>query len=221
MFSTVMRTIFVYFFLVLGVRLSGKRQIGQMQMSEFVTALLLSELATQPIVDPNAPLLSSIVPITILLCIEIFIPFLTNKIPKFKKIIDGAPNIIINKGIIDQNEMSHLRLSIDELLSELRLKDVDNINNVEYAILEENGQLSVFLKSDYQTVTKSDLNIKKPTEGIAHPLVISGSFSQFNLKLTGKSEDWVNSRLKGGDIKDVLLFTVDDNDNINIIMKDK
>ena len=190
-----------------------------MQMSEFVTALLLSELAAQPVSDLSMPLLSSLVPILLLLCLEIAVPFLANKFPFFKKLVDGAPSIIINKGMLDQKEMSRLRLSVDELLAELRLKNIEDISQVEYAVLEQNGQLSVFKKDIFNTPSKGDLSIKESASGIAHPLIISGSFSNFNLRLTGKDRQWVRKKLGKRNIKNVLLFTVDDSDTVNIIMK--
>ena len=220
MFSTVIRTVVVYFYLVITMRLTGKRQIGQMQMSEFVTALLLSELAALPITDLSIPLLSSLIPIILLLCLEISIPFLANKFPKFKKFIDGTPSIIINKGVLDQKEMDKLRLSVDELLAELRLKNITDISQVEYAVLEQNGQLSVICSKDYDTITKKDLNIQSKESGFAHPLIISGHFSTFNLLLTGKSKLWVKQQLKNKKVKDILLFTIDDSGKTNVITKD-
>lgn len=221
MFATIIRTILVYFNLIFAMRLTGKRQIGQMQMSEFVTALLLSELAALPITDLSIPLLSSLIPIILLLCLEISIPFMANKIPIFKKIIDGSPSIIIKKGVIDQDELDRLRLSIDELLSELRLKNITDIKDVEYAILEQNGQLSVITHAELSPATKKDVGVTQPEHGFAHPLIISGHYSQFNLSLTGKNKKWVKSKLKNKKLKDVLLFTVDDNEEINIITKER
>ena len=220
MFATIIRTIIVYFYLIIAMRLTGKRQIGQMQMSEFVTALLLSELAALPITDLSIPLFSSLVPIILLLCLEISVPFIANKIPIFKKIIDGTPSIIIKQGKLDQNELDRLRLSVDELLSELRLKNITDINDVEYAILEQNGQLSVISRTALNTVTKEDLGIHSPESGFAHPLIISGHFSNFNLSLTGKNKKWVKKQLGGKNVKDILLFTINDNGQINIINKE-
>lgn len=219
MFATIIRTIIVYFYLIIAMRLTGKRQIGQMQMSEFVTALLLSELAALPIADLSIPLFSSLIPIILLLCLEISIPFLANKIPIFKKMIDGTPSIIIKKGQLDQNELERLRLSVDELLSELRLKNITDISDVEYAILEQNGQLSVITRTELDTVTKKDLGIHPPESGFAHPLIISGHLSNFNLSLTGKNKKWVKKQLGSKKIKDILLFTIDDSGQINIIDK--
>lgn len=221
MFSTIIRTVIVYFYLIFAIRLTGKRQIGQMQMSEFVTALLLSELAALPITDLSIPLFSSLIPIILLLCLEISIPFLANKIPTFKKIIDGAPSIIIKKGVIDQKELERLRLSVDELLAELRLKNIDDISEVEYAILEQNGQLSVITCARFHPITREDAGISPPETGFPHPIIISGHFSSFNLSFTKKSRKWVKNKLNGRKVKDVLLFTVDDNDKVNIIYKEE
>ena len=203
------------------MRMTGKRQIGQMQMSEFITALLLSELAVLPITDVSLPILSSLAPIILLLCLEVSVPFLANKFPFLKKIVDGTPNIIIKKGVIDQNELEKLRLSVDELLSELRLKNITDISTVEYAILEQNGQLSVISKSAFSPATKADVSADTSESGLAHPVIISGHFSNFNLALLKKSKKWVKQQLNGHPVKDVLLLTIDDKGKINIIYKER
>ena len=145
------RTIIVYIFLVIAMRLTGKRQIGELQLSELITALLLSELAASPITNNNIPLSYAFVPILTLVCIEIINTFLVTKNVAARRFLDGVPNIIIKKGVLDQKELAKVRMSMEELFAELRLKDIYDISEVEYAILEQNGQLSVTPKTASET----------------------------------------------------------------------
>ena len=146
MATVLLRTVIIYFIFTISVRLVGKRQIGELQLSEFVTMLMLSELAINCIQDISFPMSYSLLPMIFLLCSEVIISFLITKSRKMKNLFLGAPNIIIKEGILNQNELAKQRMSINELLSELRLKDIDDISKVDYAIIEPNGKLSVFEK---------------------------------------------------------------------------
>ena len=206
------RTVLIYLFLIFGMRLMGKRQIGELQLSELVTTLLLSEMAALPASDPSIPLAFSLLPISLLLLLEIILPFLATRFPLLKKLIDGTPSILIRKGEIDPGEMSKIRITMDELLSELRLGGVGDLSDVDYAILEQSGKLSILLKSNKQPLTPEDMSLPGSSKGLAHPLVIMGQVSSFNLDFLGKDRRWLKERLtqKHCSIKDVLLFTVDD-----------
>ena len=206
------RTVLIYLFLIFGMRLMGKRQIGELQLSELVTTLLLSEMAALPAADPNIPLAFSLLPVSLLLLLEIILPFSAARIPLLKKLIDGTPSILIRKGEIDPGEMSKIRISMDELLSQLRLKGVGDLSDVDYAILEQSGQLSVLLKSGKQPLTPEDVSLPGQSGGLAHPVVVMGQVSAFNLRFIGRDRRWLRRRLdaKHCSIKDVLLFTVDD-----------
>ena len=184
MTSVIIRTVFFYFFLILTMKIMGKRQLGQLQLSEFVTTFLLSEIAADPITNPDVPVLHAIVPILILLAAEIIISFTATKVPLFKKMFDGVPSIIVCRGMLDQRQLRRDRISLDELLSEMRKKDIYDIADVEYAILEQNGQLSITPKSECTPVTRGDLNIKIEETGISHPLVIDGHVHNYNLVLS-------------------------------------
>ena len=223
MITVVVRTLFFYFFLICALKIMGKRQIGQLQLSEFVTTLLLSEIAADPITNPDVPLLHAIVPIGILFTLEILISFTATKVPKFKTLFDGVPSIVVCKGKLDQKQLKKNRISLDELLSEMRKKDIYDIADVEYAILEQNGQLSITPKTENLGVTKKDLNIRDEECGISHPIVIDGHIHDYNLKLLGKDHQWVHRTLKqmNTQYKKVFLFSVDDAGNCNLILKEK
>lgn len=218
------RTIIVYIFLVIAMRLTGKRQIGELQLSELITALLLSELAASPITNNNIPLSYAFVPILTLVCIEIINTFLVTKNVAARRFLDGVPNIIIKKGVLDQKELAKVRMSMEELFAELRLKDIYDISEVEYAILEQNGQLSVTPKTASRPLTVGDMNLIQSDRGIAHQLLVDGHVSSYNLSLVGKTEIWLKKRIKAygfESFKDVYLFTLDDAGGEYILKKNK
>lgn len=221
MYTLFIRTFITYIILIGAIRLMGKRQIGELELSEFVITMLLSELAALPIADNTIPLTFSVVPIIILISLEGLVSFVSIKNRKLKKIIGGTPSILICKGVVSKKEMEKVRVSLDELLCQLRLKNISDISDVEYAILEENGQISVIPKMSARGVTLADLNINKKEKGISHTLVADGQISNFNLNLTGHSKKWLLEQIKKRKCKisDVFLFAIDDNDNINFIKK--
>ena len=219
MYTLFIRTVIIYLILLCAVRLMGKRQLGELELSEFVITILLSEIAVLPIANKSVSMWHSIVPIFILVSLEGLVSYISIKNRNIKKFVGGAPSILIKKGVICKSELSKVRMSIDELLCQLRLKDVFDIDEVEYAILEENGQLSVIPKMKARGVTLEDLYINKTVKGISHTLVADGQISEFNLRLTGHSKKWLKSQIKKHNckLKDVFLLTVDDSGSINII----
>ena len=222
MVTVLIRAIIIYSSLLLALRLTGKRQVGELQISELITTFMISELAASPIQDLSIPLIYSILPIALLLCIEIILSFFATKSKVVKKMFFGNPSIIIEKGILNQQELSRLRIGINELLGELRIKDVASIEDVDYAILEQNGKLSVFLKKEKQPLCLEDMKISKSNCGIAHAVIIDGEINDSNLTYAKKSRDWLNRYLSKHklEIKSILLLTVDDCENITIINKE-
>ena len=207
MVTVFIRTLIIYFLLIIAIRLLGKRQVGELELSELVITFMLSELATVPILDFSVPISHALIPIVVLVSSEIIFSFLVTKSSFVKKLLNGNPSYIIKHGKINQKELARLRMGLPELLGELRLKDVGDVGDVEYAILEENGKLSVFEKD------------KSP---LAHALIIDGEMVRSNLDLVSKDEKWLLSYLKKHklELKNVFLMTVCDNNNINIIMKE-
>lgn len=207
MVTVFIRTLIIYFLLIIAIRLLGKRQVGELELSELVITFMLSELATVPILDFSVPISHALIPIVVLVSSEIIFSFLVTKSSFVKKLLNGNPSYIIKHGKINQKELARLRMGLPELLGELRLKDVGDVGDVEYAILEENGKLSVFEKD------------KSP---LAHALIIDGKVVRSNLDLVSKDEKWLLSYLKKHklELKNVFLMTVCDNNNINIIMKE-
>lgn len=221
MLTIFIRLFLVYAILLVTMRVMGKRQIGQMQVSELVITILLSELAAQPIADDRIPLVFAVIPIGVLISIEVILSFAVTRISFLKPIFDGKPSILINKGKLCENELLSVRISLEELLSQLRVAGISTISDVEYAILEHNGQLSVIPKKRSSPPNSYDLNLTIPEPGLAHAVVIDSKISDFDLELIKKDRKWLNSRLKRQniDLSDILLFTVDDSGKEQLILR--
>lgn len=217
------RTIIMYVLVIAAIRLMGKRQVGELEVSELVITFMLSELAVLPISDKKIPILQTLIPIITLLSAEVILSFATSKSALCKKIFLGRPSVIIKKGVLNQKELSRLRMSTSELLSELRLKGASSISEVEYAIIEDNGQLSVIKKENYSPVTPDFEGKNAEEKGISHGVIIEGKIYRENLNMSGKSENWLRAQLskRKVQIKDIYLMTVDDNGNVFIITKTK
>ncbi len=202
MITSFFRTIIIYVFLVLAMKLGGKRQVGELQISELVTALLLSEIASIPIGHDDIPLSFAIIPVLTLICLEVISAFVVTKSKTLKKVIGGTPSVIINKGKLDINALAKLPMGVEEFISEARLKGIADLSDVEYAILESNGKLAVFEKAK---------NGEKEI-GIAHAVIVDGSISKNSLKQLDMTEEQLETRLKSKNthIKDVFLYSVND-----------
>ncbi|HOP74274.1 MAG TPA: DUF421 domain-containing protein [Bacillota bacterium] len=190
------RTIILYLVVVLIIRIMGKHQVGQLQPYELVITIMISELAAVPMQDTEIPLLNGIIPILTLLLIQVCVSLLSLKSPGFRRIISGEPSIIINQGRINQQELIRLRYSLSDLLEQLRLKGIPNVADVDYAILETSGKLSVIPKTDKRPVTPGDLALKPDYEGLPVTLVEDGVLKRNNLKKAGISEEWLLKELR-------------------------
>ncbi len=221
MLTIFIRVVIVYILLVGTMRLMGKRQIGELQLSELITTILLSELASQPITDNQIPLAFAVIPVAVLLSLEVIISFAVTKLPFLKPIFDGKPSILISRGKLDKQEILKVRISMEELLSSLRIKGIADISDVDYAILEQNGQLSVFPKKQSAPPSAYELGVSPRESGIAHAVIIDSVISEHALKFIGKDRRWLNKRLCHHKVTldEVFLFTVDDSGKENIIKK--
>lgn len=221
MLTIFIRVILVYILLVGTMRIMGKRQIGELQLSELVTTILLSELASQPITDSQIPFAFAVIPIAVLLSLEVIISFAVTKVPFLKPIFDGKPSILISHGVIDKAEVAKVRISLEELLSSLRIEGIGDISEVDYAILEHNGQLSVIPKRAASPPTADDLKTKITESGIAHAVIVDGHISDFDLQLIGHDREWLKKRLAHykTDLKRVYLFTVNDDGKEYLVKK--
>lgn len=222
MISVLIRTVVSYVFLVVTLKIMGKRQVGELQVTELVSALILSEIAAMPIDDPDIPLLVIIIPLGVIMSLEIINTFIITKCNFLKRVLDGRPNILIKKGELLISELERTRISLDELLSELRLSGVSDISEVEYAVLEQNGQISIIPKPLFAPLKQSDLQIEQQSKGIAHALVIDGKVNKKNLQLAGKDGGWLDGEIcrRGAVLRNVFLLTVNDCGEVNIILNE-
>ena len=222
MITIFIRTVLIYVILVFSMRLMGKRQVGELQLSELTVTILLSELAAYPLTDKDAPFAYSVVCILLLLSIEVIVSFVLLRFPSLKVLLTGKPSMIIRNGKLDQRELTRQRLCLSELLCALRQEGVFDIADVKYAILEENGKLSVFPKPDAAPLTPRDAKIKADDSGIAHSLIVDRKIIHQNLKDAGWTRSRLDKELKRRNcrLSDVFLFSVDDAENVTVIYRE-
>lgn len=216
------RTVLLYIIIIFAVRMMGKRQISEMQTSELVITLLMSNIASIPMQDTDQSMLSGIIPIMILLVCEILISYLMLKKSSIRRLICGKPVIVINNGKIEQQAMKQLRISTEDLYEQLRQKDVFDINEVAYAILETNGKMSVFKKSPFEPLTPNDLDIKKDESILQVVIVSDGEIAKSSMKICSLGTNWLYDTLKKENIslKDIFIMTADKYKNYHIIRKE-
>lgn len=199
------------------MRLMGKRQIGELQPFELVVAIMISELASVPMQNTGIPLINGIIPILTLLIAQILTSFIALKSSGARAVICGKPSILIENGKIKEENLRKEMYTLNDLLEQLRIKNVPNIADVEFAILETNGQLSVIPKSQKRPVTAEDLNLSTKYEGLPLDLVIDGTANQKNLKKANLDTQWLSAELKkhGIDsISNVLFASLDSEGNL-------
>ncbi len=218
------RTIVLYIIIIIALRLMGKRQVGELSPSEFVVTLLVSELATIPMQSTTIPLTHGIIPIFTLLALELLISTIFIRNARIRKLAVGKINILIEDGKLKQDEMRKLRITLDELLEEIRLKGYLDISEVKYAILEANGELSVFPFSKYEPVTREDMKINENKTLLPHTIISDGLYIKSEAEKLGKNKNWVKKQLSKSDVssfEDVFLMQVDRNGKIMIVPKEK
>lgn len=210
------RTVVLYLVLIFSVRLMGKRQIGQMEAPEFVVAMLAADLAAVPMQDTSIPLMSGIVPLLTVLGLELVFSFLILKSVLFRKFLCGKPVILIDNGAVLQENLRRTRVSMDELVSHLRQKDILDLNTVQYAILETDGNLSVFPYPEQQPVVAADAKIKVGKQSLPVTIINDGYLSRDDLQRAGKDMPWLRKILGSHKARQdtTLLLTVDEEDRV-------
>lgn len=205
------RTLIIYFALVLIMRLLGKRQLGEMELSEFVVAALIADLASHPLQDIGIPMINGLVPIVTLFCCEVLISGVAMKNIRLRALLFGKPSMLVEKGKIRQREMKKNRFTTDELMEELRNQGYLDISAVEYAVLETDGRLSVIPYPSESPVTPSQLKIEAEDKGYPVVVISDGHVIESNLRLVGRDMNWLNKRLAVLGVKNtetVFLMTV-------------
>ena len=207
------RTFIVYFALLLTMRLMGKRQLGEMELSEFVVAALIADLAAHPLQDMGIPLLNGLVPIAVLFCCEVLIAGLSLRSIRLRELLFGKPSLLIVKGEIDQAQMRRNRFTLDELMQELRSQGVTDIRMIEYAVLETDGKLSLLLSPAASPVTASQLALPQGNAGYPHIVISDGRVLEANLRHLGLDAAWLDNTLREqgyASPAEVYLMTVDE-----------
>ncbi|MBS3969835.1 MAG: DUF421 domain-containing protein [Clostridia bacterium] len=206
------RTIILFLLVMIVIRVMGKRQIGELQPFELVLAIMIAELATVPMEDKEIPLINGIIPILTLLLLQVLITFISLKSDRLRGVISGTPSVLIENGKIIESELSKLRYNLTDLLEQMRLKNFPNIADVEYAILETSGELSIIPKSQKRPVTPEDLKIPTSYEGLSLPLIMDGHVKLNNLQKLNLDTKWLNAELNKFGINsttEVLLASLD------------
>lgn len=204
--TLIFKTIVLYFYIILCYRMMGKKEVGKLSIIDLIVSILIAEIAAMCIEEESRSIWMSIIPILVLVIVQIILSYLTLKSPKVRHLIDGSPKIIINKGIINFKQMQKLRYSLDDLVSQLREQSIKNICDVNYAILENNGKLSVF----------KDNNI------YPMPIILDGKIDFDSLKNMRKDISWVNKILDNNKVKlEDVFYAFYTNDKTYIITKNK
>jgi len=200
----------------------GKAELSEMQPFQLVVILIISELASLSIEQTSIPLLNSIIAIIALMFTQIVLSLISMKSQKARGVICGKPSILINKGVIEEKELRRLRMNINDLLEHLRTKNFPDISDVEFAILETNGDLSIIPKPEKKPVTVGDIQKNPPAGGIPISLILDGHINEDNLKKANRTKDWLLSQLKAQGIqhpKEVFFSYIDTNQTLHLHKK--
>lgn len=223
MITLIFRTLLVYIFLIFIMRLMGKRQIGELEVTDLVATLLLSEIASLPITDPNIPVLHALVPMIVLLSLEVFSSYILLRAPKLKKILSASPTFIIKDGVLDQAALTATRLSIEELMSEIRQQGLCSLSYVWYAILEKDGRLTILPRARYSPPTQEQMNISSQEESLMHVVYNGNIYNDMGLSLIGKDRAWLEKQMvrRGVSLADQFCVTANSHGEIYWIPKKK
>lgn len=218
------RTVILYICVVTAMRVMGKRQLGELQPSEFVIALMISELASIPISEKDIPLYNGIIPIAALVLLELVFSVLVIKSELMRKIITGSPVQIIKDGKLIMKDLKRLRICIDDILEQLRLAGYSTLSEIDSAIIETNGQLSIIPKESSRPVVCSDLNLSPKQTHVPHTIIADGVLRKKNLQGAGLSENQLRKKLKKYNITDysqISFLSITDDNEIVIQISEK
>ncbi len=203
MLITVIRTILIYFFTILSLRMLGKRQIGELEPSELVVTIIISEVAAAPIQDVTLPIIPNLIAIALLLILEVILSFGAYKNFTIRKIFFGTPSVFYEKGSINQNEMEKQRFNLNDLMETVRNTGATSLSEIEYVIMETNGNVSVIPKADQRPVSLSDMGIQSDEAPVLSYVIIdNGHVNRSNIKVLGFNDTWLCAKLKNHKISD-------------------
>lgn len=216
------RAIILYLLLIFSVRLMGKRQIGELQPSELAVTILISNIATLPVEDTGTPLLTGIIPIITLASLDVIMSWLAIKSRAVRRVVSGMPVIIIRDGKLDQKQMREIRFTVDDLVESLRGQGIFDISEVQFAVVETTGNLSVYQKYPYRNVTNADMELKGKSINPPEVVIADGEADGDAMKRLALSMEWIEHTLKKEKtaIGEVFLMTVDTDRNYSLIRKE-
>ena len=212
LFVVMFRTLILFALVVIAMRTMGKRQIGQLQPYELAVLIMISALAAIPMEDIGIPLFNSIIPIILLMAFQVLVSYAALKSERVRSVICGRPSILIKNGIINEAELRELHVNINDLLEQLRICGYPNIADVEFAVFETNGEITVIPKSQCRPLQPRDISLPTSYEGLPHPLVVDGNINFENLGKVNLDELWLKNELQRfgiSDTRDVLFATLD------------
>ena len=218
------RTIIMFGFVTLVLRVMGKRQIGELQPLELVVTIIISELAAIPIQDSAQPLMVSFISISTLLILEITLSFITFKSSKFRTVLFGKPSMFVEKGKMNQKEMEKQRVSVSDILEAMRNMGVASLTEVEYITMETNGQMSVILNAENRPLTPKDMSISPPPVELSYVVIDAGSINTHNLKRLGFDGEWLKKQLRSHNLnspKDVFYMGANKSQEVFLIPNDE
>lgn len=216
------RAMILYIIIIVSMRLMGKRQIGELQPSELVITILMSNIATLPIEDVNIPMIMGVVPIFTLVCLDVIMSHLSLISSKFRRAISGSPKIIISDGKLDQVQMKKLRFTIDDLMESLRSSQVFDISEVQLAIVETTGKISVYQKQNFQPCTPKDLCMEKKSKNPPQLIIDDGDIVDNALRFLGLNRSWLFEVLNDEECRaeDIFIMTADSDKNYTLIRRE-
>ena len=222
MTAILFRTFFMYAIILISMKIMGKRQLGQMQISEFITAMILSELASLPISDKSVPIIYSLLPLMLIISTEVIMSFISLKSAKAQEFLESTPTILVDKGVLNQKALSDNRITLNELLVELRIAGLTSVSEADYVFLEPNGKFSVFPKARFRQVTVDDLSLPStvPDSNPDITLISDGAIMHENLKYLSKNEKWLLREVFPNEIKDILYFACNRAGKKTLIIKE-
>ena len=223
MITLIFRTLLVYIFLIIIMRLMGKRQIGELEVTDLVATLLLSEIASLPITDTSIPIAFALIPMVVLLTFEVCSSWIFSIFPCLKNFLSTHPSTLIADGKIIKKEMRRARLSLDELMAQLRQNGVSDISNVRYAILEQNGKITIIQNAQAMPPSAKDMKIKIKDSGMEHIVISEGFINKHTLKILKISKKEICDILAKKSLTpaQVYLMLMDDSKKAKIFKKEE
>ena len=219
MFNVIIKTAIIYFFAMFAIRLMGKRQAGQLQPFELIIAIMIAEVASTPMDGAGVPITYGIVPIVVLLGLHNLIALLSLKSQRLRAFFSGKPSIVIHKGVICEKELRRLKYNLNDLLEQLRAKDVMDLSDVHYAVIEPNGDLSIMLKPEKRPIQPDDMQLKPQNPGFCYDIIMDGQLKPRNITALGFTRADVLSTLGGsglGPVGNILIATGDETGRVFI-----